>query len=90
MWEYPINQLDEIRWAYLKRGSYQLILQKEKYPLFGPKKHPHHFQASWFIQFSTWLEYPPSKDAAYCLPCYLFFYESTWMSWMGCIYYQGI
>jgi hypothetical protein len=71
MWDYPVNQRDEIRRAYLKHGPYQLILQKEKYPLSGPTKHPRLFQASWFTQFS-WLEYSGSKDAAYCLPCYLF------------------
>jgi hypothetical protein len=71
MWDYPVNQRDEIRRAYLKHGPYQLIFQKERHPLSGPKNHPRRFQTSWFIQFS-WLEYSGSKDAAYCLPCYLF------------------
>jgi hypothetical protein len=43
MWDYPVNQRDEIGWAYLKHGPYQLILQKEKYPFSGPKKHPRRF-----------------------------------------------
>jgi hypothetical protein len=30
------------------------------------------FQKSWFDEFD-WLEYSVSKDAAYCLYCYLFF-----------------
>ncbi|GAV77727.1 DUF4371 domain-containing protein, partial [Cephalotus follicularis] len=30
-----------------------------------------HFQSSWFRQFS-WLEYSPSKDTVFCLPCFLF------------------
>ncbi|KAH7681774.1 Zinc finger TTF-type protein, partial [Dioscorea alata] len=30
------------------------------------------FQASWFKLFPKWLEYSPSKDVAFCLPCYLF------------------
>ena len=30
------------------------------------------FQKSWFDEFD-WLEYSESKDAAYCLYCYLFF-----------------
>ncbi|XP_059448307.1 uncharacterized protein LOC132179584 [Corylus avellana] len=72
MWDYPVNQRDEIRRAYLNYGPHQLILRKEQYPLSGPKKHPRRFQASWFTQFSTWLEYSRSTDAAYCLPCYLF------------------
>jgi hypothetical protein len=71
MWDYPVNQRDEIRQAYLKYGPCQPILQKERYPLSGPKNHPRRFQASWFTQFS-WLEYSSSKDATYCLPCYLF------------------
>ncbi|GAV85081.1 DUF4371 domain-containing protein, partial [Cephalotus follicularis] len=29
------------------------------------------FQSSWFRQFS-WLEYSPSKDVVFCLPCFLF------------------
>jgi hypothetical protein len=59
-----------MRWAYLKDGPYQLILPN--YPSSGPKKHPHRFHASWFTQFSTWLEYSHSKDVAYYLPYYLF------------------
>ena len=41
------------------------------YPYSGPENHHRRFQASWFKSFS-WLEYSPSKDAAYCFPCYLF------------------
>ncbi|XP_059458260.1 uncharacterized protein LOC132187844 [Corylus avellana] len=72
MWDYLVNQRDEIRQAYLKHGPYQLILRNEQYPLSRLKNHPRRFQASWFTQFSTWLEYSRSTDAAYCLPCYLF------------------
>lgn len=70
MLDYPVNQRDKIRQAYLKADPYQNFLSK--YPLSGSEKHPRCFQASWFAQFSFWLEYSPSKDAAYCLPCYLF------------------
>ncbi|KAG7943691.1 hypothetical protein I3843_15G055900, partial [Carya illinoinensis] len=70
IWDYPVNQRDEIRRAYLKMGPYQIRLSK--YPFSGSEKHPRRFQASWFVQFGSWLEYSPSKDAAYCLPCYLF------------------
>jgi len=70
MWDYPVNRRDEIRMAYLKARSYQFF--RPNYSLSGPKNHPHHFQASWFTQFSSWLEYSPTTDAAYCLPCYLF------------------
>ncbi|KAL0016445.1 hypothetical protein SO802_003514 [Lithocarpus litseifolius] len=30
------------------------------------------FQSSWFESHSNWLEYSPSTDSIYCLPCYLF------------------
>ncbi|XP_059434852.1 uncharacterized protein LOC132167836 [Corylus avellana] len=69
MWDYPVNRRDEIRRAYLKHGPNRFILAN--YPLSGPENHPRRFQASWFTQF-PWLEYSRSKDAAYCLPCYLF------------------
>ena len=68
IWKNPINQCDEIRWAYLRARPYQPRLPN--YPL-SEKQHPR-FQASWFTQFFSWLEYSPSKDAAFCLSCYLF------------------
>ncbi|XP_058755986.1 uncharacterized protein LOC131629208 [Vicia villosa] len=70
MWEYPLNQMDEIRRAYLKWGPYQI--QLEKYPLSGKEDHKRRFQYAWFSIFPSWLEYSPSEDASYCLPCYLF------------------
>ncbi|XP_050290373.1 uncharacterized protein LOC126728619 [Quercus robur] len=30
------------------------------------------FQASWYRNNSKWLEYSPTTDAAYCLPCFVF------------------
>jgi hypothetical protein len=48
MWDYPVNQRDEMRWAYLKDGPNRFITN---YPLSGPESHPRHFQASWFKQF---------------------------------------
>ena len=70
IWEYSINQQDEIHCAYLKLGSFQCKLQN--YPFFGPEKNQCHFCASWFVLFSSLLEYSPSKDVAFCFPCYLF------------------
>ncbi|XP_058783208.1 uncharacterized protein LOC131657874 [Vicia villosa] len=70
MWEYNVNQMDEIRRAYLKWGPYQMNL--EQYPLSGKEDHQRRFQHAWFSLFPSWLEYSPSEDAAYCLPCYLF------------------
>ncbi|XP_061372803.1 uncharacterized protein LOC133315239 [Gastrolobium bilobum] len=70
IWKYPINQQDEIRRAYLKLGPFQCNLQN--YPFSGPERNRRHFCSSWFDLFPSWLEYSPSKDAAFCLPCYLF------------------
>ncbi|KAB1994140.1 hypothetical protein ES319_D13G079600v1 [Gossypium barbadense] len=55
--------------AYIKAGPYQPILSE--YPTYNSKKHPRYFQPSWFKQFS-WLEYSPSNDAVFYLPCSLF------------------
>ncbi|XP_020411638.1 uncharacterized protein LOC18793132 [Prunus persica] len=70
IWNYPVNQRDEIRRAYINVGPYQPILSK--YPKFGSVTHQRSFQSSWFKLFPSWLEYSPVKDAAFCLPCYLF------------------
>jgi hypothetical protein len=40
--------------------------------LSGKGDHLRRFQETWLEIFYSWLEYSPSKDAAYCLPCYLF------------------
>ncbi|GMI70064.1 hypothetical protein like AT1G19260 [Hibiscus trionum] len=56
---------DEIRRAYIKAGPYQVVLTE--YPR-SEKVPRRSFQASW-------LEYSPSKDAAFCLPCFLFHKE---------------
>ena len=68
MWSYPVNQQDEIRRAYIKVGPYQHVMSE--YP-FDEKTH-RRFQAFWFKLFPEWLEYSPSKDVVFCLPCYLF------------------
>ncbi|XP_058734484.1 uncharacterized protein LOC131606207 [Vicia villosa] len=70
MWKYLLNQMNEIRRAYLKWGPYQMHL--EQYPLSGNKDHQRRFQYTWFSLFPSWLEYSPSEDDVYCLPCYLF------------------
>ncbi|KAK2379326.1 hypothetical protein QL285_067140 [Trifolium repens] len=70
IWKYPPNEVDQIRRAYMKWGPYQIRLKD--YPLSGKGDHPRRFQETWFEIFYSWLEYSPSKDAAYCLPCYLF------------------
>lgn len=70
IWDYDVNQRDEIRRAYIMSGPYQPRLPE--YPKSGSEKHPRRFQSLWFDSFPSWLEYSPTKDAAFCLPCYLF------------------
>ena len=41
IWQYPPNQIDVVRRAYLKWGSYQMHL--ENYPLSGKDDHPRRF-----------------------------------------------
>ncbi|XP_074557570.1 uncharacterized protein LOC141813501 [Curcuma longa] len=67
--EYPVNERDEIRRAYIKAGPYQPKLVE--YPRTKIGKQNRRFQYAWFKQF-PWLEYSPSKDKAYCFPCFLF------------------
>ncbi|XP_062155175.1 uncharacterized protein LOC133863230 [Alnus glutinosa] len=70
--EYPVNQQDEIRRAYLRDGPYRFIPSNSfGYPFSGIGKNRRRFQSSWYKMFN-WLEYSPTKDATYCLPCYLF------------------
>jgi len=70
IWKYPVDKLDEVRRAYIKYGPYQCILAE--YPSIGSEKHLRRFQSSWFKIFPSWLEYSPTSDTAFCLPCYLF------------------
>ncbi|WVZ91399.1 hypothetical protein U9M48_037579 [Paspalum notatum var. saurae] len=69
IWEYPPDKQDQVVKAYMKHGPYQFV--QDVYPPSGSKKHPRRFQAHWFKAF-PWLEYSPTKDAAFCFPCFLF------------------
>ncbi|KAJ9174012.1 hypothetical protein P3X46_017087 [Hevea brasiliensis] len=75
MWEFPVNQSDEIRRAYLKAGPYQPKLSE--YPFSGSDNRRHRFQASWFDAHPTWLEYSPKTNSIHCLPRYLFCEKPT-------------
>ncbi|XP_026439905.1 zinc finger MYM-type protein 1-like isoform X1 [Papaver somniferum] len=66
--QHPVNKRDEVRRAYLLLGPYQPRL---KYPRSKFGKQYRGFNFSWFAQH-PWLEYSPSKDAAYCFQCFLF------------------
>ena len=67
--EFLIDKQDEIRWAYIKKGSYQP--KNIDYP-YNDDLHRCRFQPSWFNSHKDWLEYSPSTNAIYCIPCYLF------------------
>ena len=67
--EFPIDKQDEIRRAYIEKGPYQP--KNIDYP-YNDDTHRRRFQPSWFKSHKDWLEYSPSTDAIYCLPCYLF------------------
>ncbi|GKC84320.1 zinc finger MYM-type protein 1-like protein [Tanacetum coccineum] len=70
MWDYPVNEREQVRRAYLDLGPYQIHLKE--YPAKGTVKHPRRFQYSWFKVFPNWLEYSPTTHSAYCFICYLF------------------
>ncbi|KAJ1255625.1 hypothetical protein BS78_K180300 [Paspalum vaginatum] len=68
--EYPFEIRDQVKKAYVLRGPTQLAGYT-----FSPKWQSgdwRSFQPHWF-QTYDWLEYSESKDAAFCLYCYLFF-----------------
>ena len=67
--EFPINKQDEIRRAYLINGPYQ---PEDIVCPYNDNTHRRRFQPSWFVSHKDWLEYSPTTDALYCLPCYLF------------------
>ncbi|CAN1136663.1 Zinc finger MYM-type protein 1 [Linum perenne] len=63
------NVQDEIRRAYLIKGAFQPKLHSFKWRQIGESRR--RFNPAWF-ELYDWLEYSISKEAAYCLPCYLF------------------
>jgi hypothetical protein len=69
IWSYPPDKQEQVIRAYMKHGPYQFI--KDVYPTSGSEKHPRRFQSQWFKSF-PWLEYSPTEDAAFYLPCVLF------------------
>ncbi|ESR55520.1 hypothetical protein CICLE_v10024402mg, partial [Citrus x clementina] len=59
IWDYNVNQRDEMRRAYIMSGPYQPRLPE--YPKSGSEKHPRRFQSLWFDSFPSWLAYSPTK-----------------------------
>ncbi|CAN6572903.1 unnamed protein product [Malus baccata var. baccata] len=69
MKDYPSNIQDKVRRAYLQMGPCRPTKYEFPYTLYAKKKRL--FVISWFEEYD-WLEYSISKDAAFCLHCYLF------------------
>ncbi|XP_065862917.1 uncharacterized protein [Euphorbia lathyris] len=67
---YPFNMRDSMRRRYLAKGPSQPSGHNFPMSDFG-KGNRRKFQYKWFEKF-PWLEYSVSKDAAFCLHCYLF------------------
>ena len=69
IWQYPNDQRDQVRRAYLQLGPMQPLLKK--YKPSGPQGHQRRFNYIWFSQFPSWLEYSESSGRAYCFFCFL-------------------
>ncbi|XP_026378155.1 zinc finger MYM-type protein 1-like [Papaver somniferum] len=69
IYEYPVNQRDEVRRSYLRQGPFKPRLSK--YPPTWDGRQDRYFQYSWLRQHS-WLEYSIEKNKAYCFPCFIF------------------
>jgi hypothetical protein len=87
IWEYPPDEQDRDVKAYMKHGPYQFLM--DVYPPSGSKKHPRRFQSHWFRTF-PWLEYSPTKDVAFCFPCFLFFKKLVGKKMSYCIHHYRV
>ncbi|XP_047978486.1 uncharacterized protein LOC125220359 [Salvia hispanica] len=67
---YPSNSIERVHRAYLLKGPCQ-PREHDFHPRTDGKRQ-RRFVAHWFDEFKDWLEYSITKDAAYCLYCYLF------------------
>ncbi|XP_044426218.1 uncharacterized protein [Triticum aestivum] len=70
IWQYPPNQRDDVRRAYLKLGIMQPRLKD--YKAYGPEGRKRRFKYDWFKDFPSWLEYSEDSHRAYCFYCFLF------------------
>ncbi|GAV66288.1 Dimer_Tnp_hAT domain-containing protein/DUF4371 domain-containing protein [Cephalotus follicularis] len=68
--DYHPDERDEVRRFYLQNGPCQPC--NHKFPPRNFGKEYRRFNPAWFSEYSDWLEYSVTKDAAYCLYCYLF------------------
>ncbi|KAG5623189.1 hypothetical protein H5410_008407 [Solanum commersonii] len=70
---YHPNHRDVIRRAYFVNSPCQPHLEVHEYPQTNISGAMRRFNHEWFDDvYHDWLEYIVSKDAAYCLYCYLF------------------
>ena len=67
---YHPNERDQIRRHYLQNKACQLV--NHDFPQSQFDKTKRRFNPMWFKEYLSWLEYSITKDAAYCLYCYLF------------------
>ncbi|XP_070665151.1 uncharacterized protein [Malus domestica] len=67
--DYDANMRDEVRRLYLQKGPCQP--KGHNFPITNMSGINRRFIPQWFDEFD-WLEYSVSKDAAFCLYCYLF------------------
>ncbi|KAK9278524.1 hypothetical protein L1049_028092 [Liquidambar formosana] len=67
--DYHPNDRDEIRLAYLQRGPCQPSSHEFPQKSVGVKLR--RLPTKWLEEFGDWLEYSVSKDAVFCLYCYL-------------------
>ncbi|WOH04121.1 hypothetical protein DCAR_0623529 [Daucus carota subsp. sativus] len=70
IYEYDVNIREKVRRTYLQRGPFQPKNHDFPWSQLGVQKR--RFISTWFNDYKPWLEYSIAKDAAFCLPCYLF------------------
>ncbi|KAI8568852.1 hypothetical protein RHMOL_Rhmol02G0232500 [Rhododendron molle] len=68
--DYDPNIQEQVRRAYLLKGPCQPC--NHQFPQRNFSGFLRRFSSKWFDQYGSWLEYSISKDAAFCLYCYLF------------------
>ncbi|KAM6547091.1 hypothetical protein CsatB_027827 [Cannabis sativa] len=68
--DHPSKVRDQVRRAYMQKGPCQPHLKPFPSEKVGPQSRA--FNVAWYADYQDWLEYSVSKDAAFCLYCYLF------------------
>ncbi|KAM6545591.1 hypothetical protein CsatB_026327 [Cannabis sativa] len=68
--DHPLKVRDQVRRAYMQKDPCQPHLKPFPSEKVGPQSRA--FNGAWYADYQDWLEYSVSKDAAFCLYCYLF------------------